>query len=307
MFWGRPTRSYRNLDSDLQALLSSLHLKINYARLAVRPPKVLTFETVVADAFCYMQLLKYKRNTTVQANAQKRRMRSNDLVREVHILLFADINPPTQPRVSRVSNEAAFRRPRKGPTRGQKCTILEAMLQFIGVLEKVDLGVLPRSALKVWFREAKAPNNQEHEEGGRQAGKIMSMGEGKSACGCLEEGEISEDGHQCDKCTKPSGDEVAEFQGGSKTMALTVGPGHDRVLSGTAGQEYDPKPLITEGHGQPREQGSALRLAALTEEQYRIDQALQKMDCWADEWLMGISNTDEDWETFGDCLEQPDI
>ncbi|KAK4936510.1 hypothetical protein LTR10_022617 [Elasticomyces elasticus] len=306
MFWGQLTRSRDNVDSDLQALLSSLHLKIDYARLAVRPPEILTFETVFADAFCYMQLLKYKRNTTVQSNAQKRRMRSSDLVREVHILVFADIQPPTQPRSLRVSNGSGFRRPRN-PTPRQKCTILEAAAQFIGVLEKVDAGVLPRSALKEWFREGKAQNNQGHEEGGRQGGKIMSMGEGKSVCECLEEGEISEDGHQCDNCTKPKGGEVAERQGGSKIVALTVKPGHDRVLSGTAGQEYDPEPLIPEGHGQPREQGSALGVAPLTEGQYRVDQALRKIDGWADEWLMGISNTDEDWMTFGDCLEQPDL
>ncbi|KAI1621351.1 hypothetical protein EDD37DRAFT_611871 [Exophiala viscosa] len=306
MFWGLRTRPNRNVDSDLQTLLSSLYLKIDYARLAIQPPSILTFEIVVADALCYMQLLKYKSNTTVYSNAYKRKMRSADLVRDVHILVFADTYPPTHPKGSGVNNRTGYH-PRRGPTQGQKCTIIEAMLQFIGALEKVDLGELPRSALKAWWRETKAVNDQEHEKGERQGREIISTEEGKSVCECHEEGEISEDGQQCVNCTKPQGDEIGDLQGGSTATAHAVKLGHDPVRLGTARQECDRKLVDLEGHGQDKEHGSAVPAGPLTEEHYRVDQALKKMDLWTDEWLMGISKTDEDWATFGQCLEQPDL
>lgn len=299
------TQEDRDLDSNLQRLLSSLYLRINYAHLAIRPPKLLTFNTVVADALCYMQFLKFKRSTTVYSNSQKRQMRHDDLVRTVKELINADNHASLRTDLSRVINQSYFGRSRKGLTRRQRCTFLEAALQFIGILENEDAGVLPRPMLKGWQREAGAQEKQKHTDD-RQAQRFVSK-EGNSVCGSLEDGEIDEETHRRGKCMRLGDGKTVDLQRCCESTGLVITPGHDPAPSETAQQQCGTESPISEGLEHEQGQSPAVQVAPLTEEQYRIDQALKKMDSWADEWLMGLSKSDDDWATFDDCLEQPDL
>jgi hypothetical protein len=44
-----------------------------------------------------------------------------------------------------------------------------------------------------------------------------------------------------------------------------------------------------------------------TEPQRLVDQALLKIEAWAEDWLAGQLGTDEDWSSFENCLDRPDL